>query len=68
MNVKIKPQTVKEIVKTKIPTRFDDIQKEIAKAEADKYYNQYACKNPDSTYTLGNVISEALGQKLNKIV
>lgn len=51
----------------KIPTRFDDITKEIAAEKMEKYYRQNET-NSTSTYTLGNVLSEELGDLLNKVI
>lgn len=68
MSIKIVYKTAQEFLPDRIPTRFDDIQKEIAEARLEEYYKQVASP-PDSgkTYTLGSVISETLGEKLNKI-
>lgn len=68
MFIKIVYKTAQEFLPDRIPTRFDDIQKEIAEARLEEYYKQ-ATSQPDTgkTYKLGSVISEALGKKLNKI-
>lgn len=48
-----------------MPTRFDDINKEIAAERAEKYYKAVASKVSDtSTYKLGDKI----GNLLDKIV
>lgn len=51
----------------RIPTRFDDITNEIAAEKMEKYYRQNEQKII-STYTLGNVLSQELGNLLNKVI
>lgn len=46
----------------KIPTRYDDIQKDILEARLKKYYNQKSPKIKEGTYKLGEVCSNVLGK------
>jgi len=57
---------IKEIKANKIPTRFDDIKKEIFLERAKDYFNSIQSQKAksNSTYILGDVI----GEKLNKIM
>ncbi len=57
---------IKEIKANKIPTRFDDIRKEIFLEKAKDYFNSLdlAKIKLNSTYILGDVA----GEKLNKII
>ncbi len=66
--MKIVYKTAQQFISDKIPTRYDDIQREIAEARLEEYYKQVESEAAQTTYKLGNVISEALGNKLNKIV
>ena len=67
MSVKNITQNVAQVIDSKIPTRFDDIQKEIQQAKIEEYFKQFIPQNSDKTYSLGNVLSEELGKKLDKI-
>lgn len=42
----------------KIPTRFDDIQKEIKMEKVKKYFEQKQPKVKEGTYLLGDVIGK----------
>ena len=49
----------------KVPTRFDDIQKEIKMVKINQYFNQKPnMQIKEGTYKIGDVI----GKNLNKIV
>lgn len=49
----------------KVPTRFDDIQKEIKMVKINQYFNQKPnMQIKEGTYEIGDVI----GKTLNKIV
>ncbi len=67
MSIKNIAQNFIQIVDSKIPTRFDDIQKEIEQARIEEYFNQFIPQKNDKTYSLGSVIGEELGKKLDKI-
>ncbi len=60
-------KNVLKFPESKIPTRFDDIQKEIEKERLEAYYNQTKQVSDGKTYSIGSVISEELGKKLNLI-
>ena len=46
-----------------IPTRFDDIRKDIAAEQAEKYYKAIASNTKNnSTYKLGDVAGKILNQ------
>lgn len=61
--------SLKNVIKfpqVKIPTRFDDIQREIAMEKAQAYYNQTPkITDNTTTYTLGSIIGSELGKKLH---
>lgn len=67
MSIKNIAQNFIQIVDSKIPTRFDDIQKEVEQARIEEYFNQFIPQKNDKTYSLGSVIGEELGKKLDKI-
>ena len=48
----------------KIPTRFDDIKKDIQKAKMDKYFHQKVPKLKEGTYIIGDLF----GKVLNKVI
>lgn len=63
------PKHISQVIDTKIPTRYDDITKEIAMEKMEKLakeYEQGMFKLPEKItyYKLGDV----LGDKLDKIV
>ena len=51
-----------------IPTRYDDILKEIREAKLKQYYNQKAPVVKEGTYKLGDVFGDVLGKVLDKTV
>lgn len=67
MSVKNVAQNFIQVVDSKIPTRFDDIQKEIQQAKIEEYFKQFIPQNNNKTYSLCSVIGEELGKKLDKI-
>lgn len=52
----------------RIPTLYDDITKEIMEAKFKSYYEQQADRVNKGTYKLGDVLDDALGKLLDKIV
>lgn len=54
------PKPIKQYVQERIPTRFDDIQKEILKEKFADYNALNKPTNVEKTYTLGSVIGDKL--------
>lgn len=52
----------------RIPTRYDDILKEIQEAKFKKYYEQKSPKVKEGTYKLGKIFGDILGKVLDETV